>query len=406
MGASTGGEWGLKIIFVLLSLLLLPGCWSSVELNDRAFVRMMVLDKTKSGIELSLDFTLPNRLIPGTAGGGGSGEQGGKPYTYIKATGIDISEAYRKMQSDLSRKISFGQTRVVVIGRELAEAGIQPILDFLAREPAMHINAYMFVTPGRAREIESIAALFERFPSDILTAYGETHVVLDTTIKDFLAAEYSGGDMVVPMLKFGTKIITREKEKQQNWMGTSGAAIFKQGKMVSTLNVIEMRGGLWILGKLKNAEISVPSPTDGKNISFIVQRADTRISPRIKEDQIEIQLHSNAEAEVLASSSNINLKDLKQLEKLEQNLNLVVKKRITSAIAKTRAVSSDAFQLGNYIDWHYPTKWKSIKPNWRDVYSSEMRLNVQTDVTITRLGTFQHAITETKTSGSETEAEQ
>lgn len=58
----------MKTIFVILSLLLLTGCWSSVELNDRAFVRMMVLDKTKSGIELSLDFSLPNRLIPGSAG--------------------------------------------------------------------------------------------------------------------------------------------------------------------------------------------------------------------------------------------------------------------------------------------------------------------------------------------------
>lgn len=81
---------------------------------------------------------------------------------------------------------------MIVIGRELAEAGIEPILDFLAREPAMHINAYLFVAPGRAREIESIATLFERFPSDILSAYGETHVVLDTTIKDFLAANYNG----------------------------------------------------------------------------------------------------------------------------------------------------------------------------------------------------------------------
>ncbi|SFK72902.1 spore germination protein KC [Paenibacillus sp. 1_12] len=391
----------MKTIFVVLSLLLLTGCWSSVELNDRAFVRMMILDKAKSGIELSLDFSLPNRLIPGSAGG--SGEQTGKPYTYITETGIDISEAYRKIQSDLSRKISFGQTRVIVIGRQLAEQGIEPTLDFLAREPAMHINAYLFVTPGKAREIEAIAALFERFPSDILAAYGEKHVIIDTTVKDFLAANYSGGDMVVPMLRFGTKSIPSEKEKEQQWMGTSGAAIFKQGKMVSTLNTSEMRGGLWILGKLNNAEISVPSPTDGKPVSFMVQRADTRIKPRIKEDQVEIQIQSNAEAEVLSSNSNINLQDLKQLDKLEQSLNKTVKKRITSAVDKSRAVGSDAFQFGNYLDWHYPVKWKSIKPQWRDIYSSQMKLDVQTDVKILRLGTFQHSIMESSGSNSEVE---
>ncbi|MCU6796618.1 Ger(x)C family spore germination protein [Paenibacillus sp. WQ 127069] len=391
----------MKVIFGLLSLFLLTGCWSSVELNDRDFVKMMVLDKAKSGIELSLDISLPNRLIPGMAGG--SGEQAGKPYTYINETGVDISEAYRKMQSDLSRKISFGQTRVIVIGRELAEEGIQPILDFIAREPTMHINAYLFVTPGRAKEIQSVAAIFERFPSDIAMAYAETHVTLDTTVKDFLAANYSGGDLVVPMLRFGTKRIESEKQKEQKWMGTSGAAIFKQGKMVNTLNTSEMRGGLWILGKLKNAEISIPSPTDRKNISFIVQRANTRINPRIKEDQIEMQIQSNAEAEVLSSSSNINLLDLKQLEKLEQSLSMEVKKRITSAIAKSRAANSDAFQLGNYIDWHYPVKWKSIKPHWRDLYSSNMKLEVQAHITIKRLGTYKQSVR--AATGSETEAE-
>ncbi|KRE70917.1 hypothetical protein ASL11_11545 [Paenibacillus sp. Soil750] len=366
----------------MLPLLLLTGCWSSVELNDRAFVRMVVLDKTKSGLELSLDFTLPSRLIPGSAGGGG-GEQTGKPYTYISNTGNDISDAFRKIQSDLSRKISFGQTRVIVIGRQLAEEGFESILDFFAREPTMHMNAYLFVTPGKARDIESTSAIMERFPTDILVGYANSHVTVDSTIKDFL----TGGDIIVAMLKFGKTKIESEKEKEQLWMGTSGAAIFKQGKMVDTLNTGEMRGGLWILGKMKDAEISVSSPTDGKDVSFMVKRAQTHIIPKVREDQIEILIQCKAEAEVLSSSSNINLLESKQLEKLGQSLDMEVNKRMTSAIDKTKKVQSDPFRFGEYIDWNYPVKWNSMKPRWRDLYSS-IKIETETNITIKQIGTY------------------
>ncbi|EST53929.1 hypothetical protein T458_21350 [Brevibacillus panacihumi W25] len=66
---------------VVLPLLFLGGCWSSVEINDRAFVRMMVLDKSEEGIELTLSLPLPSRLIPGQSGG--TGNQNGKPYTFV-----------------------------------------------------------------------------------------------------------------------------------------------------------------------------------------------------------------------------------------------------------------------------------------------------------------------------------
>jgi spore germination protein KC len=399
MGARSGGGRGLKYVLSLLPLLLLTGCWSSVELNDRAFVRMIVLDKANSGIELSLDLPLPNRLIPGSAGG--TGESAGKPYTYMSKTGSDISDAYRKLQSDLSRQISFGQTRAIVIGRRLAEEGVAPILDFLAREPTLHMNAYIFVTSGRAREIESIAAILERFPTDILVAYSNSHVTVDTTLKDFLAVR--GGDIIVPMLQFGKEIIQSEKEKEQNWMGTNGAAIFREARMVGALNVKEMRGGLWILGKLKESEISVPSPTDGKHISFMIQRPHTRTTPSIREGQVEIHIQCKAEAELLSSSSDVNLMEPQQLLKLEQSLNKEVRKRMASAFAKTKAANSDPFVFGSYIDWYYPKKWKSLMPHWRDFYSNDLKLETHVDIAIKRLGTQRRTVRPT---GLQTEAKQ
>lgn len=107
-----------------LPLLILSGCWSSLELNERLFVRMLIVDKAEQGIELTLVFPLPNLLIPGTAEG--TGQQEGKAHSYMTQAGADIGQAYRNIQANLTRRINFGQTRVIVVGRELAEEGIEP----------------------------------------------------------------------------------------------------------------------------------------------------------------------------------------------------------------------------------------------------------------------------------------
>lgn len=376
----------IVIVLSPIILLSLSGCWSSIELNERAFVEMMVIDKSEQDIELTLGFPLPNRTIPGTAGG--SGETSGKPYTFITNKGKDIGQAFRNIQSDISRRVTFGQTRIVIVGRKMAEDGIGPVLDFLGREAKLHLNAKVFITPGKTNQIMSTPTIFERFPSDILTAYSTHNMIINASVKDFLVANHEGGDILAPMLTFKMKQITSEKDSEQTWMGTDGAAIFASGKMVGSMNPIEMRGGLWISGQLQDAEISIPSPTDGKYMSFMVHRVHTKVKPQIENEQVKITIQSKANVDVLSSNSNIDLYNLKQLKILENILGREVELRMTKAIDKTRKVRSDAFHLGNYIDWNYPGKWRDIKLNWRELYSQTVNIEIKTNISITNLGTL------------------
>jgi len=380
----------LRSVLVVIPLCLPAGCWSSAELNEQAFVSMIVLDKAEQGVELTLAFPLTNRLIPGQVGGSSGGGQ--KPYTFMTQVGVDIGQAYRKIQADLSRKITFGQTRIVVFGEEFAKSNVELALDFLAREPAFHINANLFVTSGEGKQLIDVPPIFERFTTDILVAYIEEKVLLSTTATDFLKASYIGGDMIIPILKFNTRPIELEETQGQTWMGTGGAAIFKQGKMVGTLSTQEMRGGLWILDQLKDAEISIPSPTDSKNVDVIIRQMRTRIQPKVKGQTISVTIRSQANAEVLSTNSGIDLKNPKLMSELEHSLEKKVTDVILQTINKTRKVQSDAFHFGNYIDWHYPREWKRIKARWHDLYSREVLIEVQTDISINRLGTIQQPV--------------
>ncbi|MGG1663478.1 Ger(x)C family spore germination protein [Brevibacillus sp. NRS-1366] len=386
----------ILVVLGVFPLVFLTGCWSSVELNSRSFVRMILLDKADDGIELTLAFPLANRLIPGQAGT--TGEQTGKPYTYITKKGRDIGEAYRLIQSDLSRKITFGQTSVVVIGRELAKAGISQMLEFVAREPRFHINANIFVTTGKALEVTKVPIIFERFLTDILIAYGREHVTLKITTTDCLKALYNGGDMILPLLKVETKTIPSENPRQHDWLGTDGAAIFKEAKLVRTASTDEMRGALWILGQLKDAEVSVQSSTDRKNVNYMINKVKTRIKPTVAGEQTTIYIETRADASLISSESNVDLLDQVERKKLERGIEALIEERMTKAIEKSRKVGADVFHFGSYIDWHYPRQWKMIAPRWREQYSQHVKVVAQAKITIKRLGSVKEPMRVHKTS--------
>ncbi|MDB4866054.1 MAG: hypothetical protein JWR03_387 [Cohnella sp.] len=376
------------LLLLTIALLTLSGCWSVVELNDRAFARILMLDKSDSGIEMTLGFPLPNRMASGQAGGGGSGGGGGSsppPFTFVTKSGATIGDAYRQIQADMSRRITFGQLRHVVIGRPFAEAGLESFVDFVARVPHLHINSNLFVTQGKVKQFMQIPITFERFPTDILTRYVKDHVTVMATVKDLLMSIYHGGDFVAPMLVFGQQGVQQEKNAG-NWMGTDGAALFKKGKMSGTLDAKETRGAMWILRDLKESEFDVPSPSDGKNISFIVERTKTAVKPRAAGDQMRLIIRCEGNARIIMTHSTIDLSDWNQLKRVERSLENELEERIGQAISKSNQAQTDAFQLGQYVEWRYPRQWKRIQGDWRERLANEVKVDPQVKIRVKWFG--------------------
>ncbi|WML52464.1 Ger(x)C family spore germination protein [Neobacillus sp. PS3-12] len=238
----------LKLL-ILTSAFLLTGCWSRVEINDRAFVTGVFVDKGENGnMDLTLSFPLTNRLTSPSIGGV---SPTGNPYTAISKSGKSLSEAYRKIQVDLPRRINWGHTRIIVVGEKMARDGISPILEFVIRNPAFSIGNTLLVTPGKAKELANLVPAFERFPNEVLREFTQKKNTLNTTIKDFLETE--NGDMIVGLLTKGEKNMISEKGNKVMWVGTNGMALFKNYKMVGKINQRVGRGALWIKNRMENS---------------------------------------------------------------------------------------------------------------------------------------------------------
>ncbi|EKN71031.1 germination protein, Ger(x)C family [Neobacillus bataviensis LMG 21833] len=364
---------------ILMCTLVLTGCWSSVEVNKQAFIETMYVDKSTNGeMDITLSFPLPQRLIAGSAGA-----SGGNPYAQVSSTGKTVTDAYQKMQADQSRELSWGHTRVIVISEAMAMEGIGPILEFIVREPKLNINNAILVAPGKAKDIENLAPVFESFPGEIIRRFTQNKVTLYTTPKDFLETE--NGDMVTGLLTKKKKKMLSEKGKEKLWVGTGGMALFHNYKMVGTLSPSEGRGALWLRNSIGKAAVTIKSPTDGKLISLLVLQAHTKIRPS-KKAPYTFNVYVTAEDDISESQSNIDLSQPKNIYQLEQIAESEIKDRIEEAFNASKKVKADVFQFGEYLSWHKPKIWKKSKKDWPAIYQDKVKLNIYVDLKIKRPG--------------------
>ncbi|MGG0823811.1 Ger(x)C family spore germination protein [Paenibacillus turicensis] len=382
----------LKLILVIAGLsILLSGCYSSIELNNRAFVSLFIIDQNKNGIDLTLGFPLTTKLIPGQPPSG-SGELA-KNFTFVTQTGDTIEDAFQAIQSDVSRRITFRQAHNIIVGSEYAKKGIGEVLEFASRNPYMRLNNNIFMIEGNAREkLAQAPIFFERFPVTVLESYIENSNLLDVTVRDFLMSNSIGGDSLVPVLDFEKRNSLADPEIKPS-LGTGRTAIFRKGKFIPPiLGLDETRGALVALSQIKDFMVSVDSPTDKKKVGVIFQSLQTKIKPVFNNNKLTINMSTEGEANVISSDSNINLHDKNALNKLKQTLEELGINSTKNLMNKTQSVGADVLGIGDYVSAKYPKRWAKIEKDWRNYFKNEVDFNIQVLINIKRSGSTSQAV--------------
>ncbi|SFJ92838.1 spore germination protein KC [Paenibacillus sp. UNC496MF] len=374
---------GIGLLLVVLACATC-GCWSSVELNERAFARVMMLDKSAKGIELTLGFPLTNRLVGGNSGGASSSTTG-PPFAFVTKSSHDVGEAFQLIQADLSRRITFGQLRNIVISRAFAQEGIYPIADFLMRDTGVHINANLFVADGSAKLLGTIPLTFERFLTEILTSYSKQKATVIVSAKDMLMNTVEGGDFMMPMLIFGNGGAEMVRNGQ-HWMGTDGAGIFRQGKLVAKMSPRETKAAMWILDEIGRNIMRVPSPSDGKIITFILFGNESDVKPALNHGHIRFNISCSGSAQIIASESTLDVTDKANVKILEKRLDQELKNRILATVSHTQQQRADVFGFGQLIRWRQPKTWNKVKNDWRNVYQKQVTVDANVKMRIKWIG--------------------
>ncbi|MDI4650176.1 Ger(x)C family spore germination protein [Cohnella hashimotonis] len=372
-------------LVVVLLTLTLTGCWSKIELNDRSFITSAYIDlgERPGEIMLTVGSPLPNRL--GSIGNGESAAQQGKSYTSVSASAPTIPEALDKIQNDLTRKLTWGQTRAVVFSADYAtQIGLQELLEWAARNPSFPLRTYVFVSEGNAREVMNLTPVYERAPAEVLRKYGNRRFVGQATVKDLAVATASGVGTAVPLLRTGRKPLISENNKVSPWTGIAGGAMIQDMRLKGRLNISEAKVVSWAEGNLSEPLYDVLSG-DGK-FDYKLSRLKAKITPVVSSaGDIVCRVQLSAEATLESAVSARDVTPPAELHKLENQMNAAIDSDMQRALENSQSAGADILELGRRLEWRYPRLWSRLKKRWMQVYAEEVRFKTEVDIRVTHL---------------------
>lgn len=155
----------IKLIPIFMIIGLLSGCFGN-EPNDIAYAVALGLDKAdESGnYKITIQFARPTQISGGASEEGGKG--GAEIVENVCVEAPDIYSGMGLANHIVSKKFSLSHAKLVVFSKEVAEEGIENIVDTLIRSNEIRPDVYFAVSmEGAGKYLEAVKPVIELNPA-------------------------------------------------------------------------------------------------------------------------------------------------------------------------------------------------------------------------------------------------
>ncbi len=372
----------IVVLFLMIWMFLLSGCWDQKELNELVLIDGIGIDKAKDGqVAVTVSIAIPQAQ----SGGGGGGEGGGKGAggTHLVAAryakGDDVAKALEQVQTQIPRKVFLGHLQAIIISEKVAKEGIEDYLDLFLRHPRPSTHTYVFISKGSAKELLSLQTdLYS--PVELMRGIARTETLMSVTTLEVLEM-LKDGDTAIPMIEKLPP--AKGKKSNQTIPYLNHTAIFNKDKMVGSMDDSMTRGAMWIRNEVKEARISIIPKNETKSVTLSVLNANTKLVPKISGNRWKMTIKGKASGLLISSETDQNLRDKKTIDELEKEF----AKEIEQQMAKTmKYVQKEkrvrVFELGEAFNRKYPKRWNEVKDRWDEIYPNvevdyDMKVNIR-----------------------------
>ncbi|NMO95977.1 Ger(x)C family spore germination protein [Paenibacillus lemnae] len=370
-------RWWIAISSVL-PVLLLTGCLAKVEINDQLFVLSLYLDKDveKNEYTVTISSPLPNRL----SNGAGSGSGQGQPFALVTESAPTIPLALNAIQRQMTRKLDFSHTRVIVIGNRLARAGLEDLFNWTLRERALDYSTFVMISPQDARSASELTPVFETMPSTVLKRFAVQNNVMGTTLKDCLSGYMAGTGYAMNQLSITEKPVSSQS-KTEKWAGVDGIGLFDSTRLKSVLNIQQTRVIAWAIGSRKTPiyrpvySVLWDGGRSKASVLFTHSESSKTISMTSSGPLVTIKLRGTADV--------LSLKDDKRREPTESNtyiikeLNDQIGGHLREALTISQENGADILKIGQLLNARYPDVWQELKQDWAGNYKNQVEFQIK-----------------------------
>ncbi len=387
------------IINIVCTSLLLSGCWSYRELTDIAFVIAIGIDEgEKQPYKLSFQLINPKNVAGEPQKSGIIG-----PATVIyQSEGDNLFTANRATTQQVSRRLYYAHTSLVVISEKLARKGIRDVLDILTRSPEFRPTADIVIAKdSSAEDLLNVLTPLDQINADKIQKtlkyseqlYGKT---TKTNINDIVSELISNGNL--PIIS-GFKIEGDRKkakssenilnQKPLSTIHADSIALFKNEKLVTWAEGAAARGINWILGNTSQPAVNIDWADKKGAISIQILRSNSQIKTEVKNNKPIITINLKAEGNVAEVNTYLDLSREEEFIKLQSELEKVIKNEINEAIKLGKKYKTDVFSFGDHIRISHPKYWKKVQDHWNDdiLPTAEIKINVDASLRLTGLKT-------------------
>ncbi|WP_167201682.1 Ger(x)C family spore germination protein [Paenibacillus sp. BK720] len=365
----------LRICLVLL-LLVTSGCWDRTEINDLAFITGSAFDLTEKG-ESMLTLQL---ALPSSSQTGGKGDQH-KKFFVMSATGMNVNDAFEKIQKKSSRRLFTSHRSVIFIGESLGRKGINDVLDVFAHDPRQRLKTYiMAVKGGEAKQVLEAQYPFDQVPMEAVKEMEIEQSEIAVTLRDFfMAATSQGVTPIMGVIEADSEGIGQSKTSV---FKLSGAAVFKDMKLVGMLNSYEANGLNWARDHMEDGRINTELPDGKGNVGVLVTHANRTITSDVQGERIKFKIILHAKGTLIENNSTLDVTRPQNLMLVQQAVEKAAEKQIKDAVVKLqKRYNADAVGLGRELYRNKPKAWNAVQAQWDRKFSeAEVAIDVKLSI--------------------------
>ncbi|WP_226670789.1 Ger(x)C family spore germination protein [Metabacillus litoralis] len=383
-----------KIVFIILfiSLIAFFVIGHTVEsqlINKLAIVSAIGVDMDEDQYVVSVQV-----ISPSSDQKGASEELGAVVH---KEKGRTITEAFRKLNTSISRTLFFDDTDILIIQDQLLETkGITDITDYLIINPIVSSNIEILVSKDvtantilrTVTPVQKVSAIrikeivennelnagtsFKMYPSNV------QNDLLNNIKQTSLPYITIQGD-----IEKGLKKENIEEYSPSTIFKLSGMAVFKEDKLIDFLDDKESMIYSMFQKKINRTLLTVTCPNEeDKFVGLNVTDLDSKITFE-ESTKPSFTVDVSVEGEIRESQCSKSV-GYPNLEKIQKHYEAEMKKEIEQLITKSKELNSDFIGFGKSIYLSKPKKWNELAKNWDQKYKdSTVKVNVDVIIPLT-----------------------
>lgn len=387
-----------KVLLIILSCILLSGCWDKVEIDRRNFISTIAVDpgeditkeKELKGIDpeepfaerqikkINVTFGFPDMSMLGPGKAGGAQEK------YINTKAYSMEDAASEAMAKSSRNIYMGHTKLLILSSDLLgyKNTVKEVVDYLQRNPNMNRMMQVVVSDGRAEEYIKFKPQAENstqyYISGLMENSKKNSRILNITLNEFLILLSENGNALLPR-------ISLDKEKKE--LILSGAAIIKDYEVKGYFTPIELLDIQLLSGKFNVGKKVIYM--DGHPVDYVIDGYERKVRVEEEGDKLVININLSLEGQLGEYSVDKKVLEKDELQKLQNTFNKSISEECEKIMGMAKSeFEIDPFGVREHIQKFNPLLWNRIEKNWNEKYKNAS-INVIVKSEIRRVGAVQ-----------------